>query len=181
MVETREMMEEIDPTPITSVAGGDAAGTTAGAAAIPFPGSAWFQRLADLMNENRARQEQLGYVDCVAGFRVLGAAGEEPRLFEVTFEEFSAIDVRERDTAAPTADFILEATAATWREMIENIAAGGGRPDLTHTLNFLSHRATPIRLVSDDPLKADLYFRYNQSLQEFVNASASFKTTFPEL
>ena len=72
----------------------------------------------------------------------------------------------------------LEATLATWREMIENIAAGGGRPDLTHTLNYLSHPGTPIRLVADDPLKADLYFRYNQSLQEFVNASASFPTRF---
>jgi len=174
------MMKEIDPTSVTSVAGGDAAAcTTSDVAAVAFPGLAWFQRLADLMNENRARQEQLGYVDCVAGFRVLDGPGDKPRIFEVTFEEFSAIDVREGDTDAPGADFILEATAATWREMIESIAGGRGRPDLTHTLNFLSHRGTPIRLVSDDPLKADLYFRYNQSLQEFVNASAAFETTFP--
>mgnify|MGYP003353219820 FL=1 len=144
--------------------------------AIDFPSAAWFQRLADLMNANRTRQEQLGYVDCIAGFRVL--AGHAARDFEVTFEEFEAIAVREADPAASTADFVLEATLATWREMIENIAAGGGRPDLTHTLNYLSHPGTPIRLVADDPLKADLYFRYNQSLQEFVNASASFPTRF---
>ncbi len=144
--------------------------------AIDFPSATWFQRLADLMNANRARQEQLGYVDCIAGFRVL--AGQAARDFEVTFEEFEAIAVHEADPAASTADFVLEATLATWREMIENIAAGGGRPDLTHTLNYLSHPGTPIRLVADDPLKADLYFRYNQSLQEFVNASASFPTRF---
>jgi hypothetical protein len=35
-----------------------------------------------------------------------------------------------------------------------------------------------MRLVADDPLQADLYFRYNQSLQEFVNASAAFPTRF---
>jgi hypothetical protein len=84
-METLEMMKEIDPTSVTSVAGGDAAtGTTSDIAAVAFPGLAWFQRLADLMNENRARQEQLGYVDCVAGFRVLDGPGDKPRIFEVT-------------------------------------------------------------------------------------------------
>ena len=36
----------------------------------------------------------------------------------------------------------------------------------------------PMRVVSDDPLKRDLYFRYNQSLQEFVNASSAFTTVY---
>ncbi len=38
---------------------------------------------------------------------------------------------------------------------------------------------TPLTLVAADPLKSDLYYRYNQSLQEFVNASAAFDTEFP--
>ena len=75
--------------------------------------------------------------------------------------------------------FALEATLATWREMIENIAQNDG-PDLTHTLNYLSHPGTPILLRSDDPIRRDMYFRFNQSLQEFVNASAAFTTTFPQ-
>ncbi len=53
-----------------------------------------------------------------------------------------------------------------------------GRPALDQTLNRLSHLGTPMRVVSDDPLKRDLFFRYNQSLQEFVNASAAFPTAF---
>lgn len=178
-METKQMMDELDPTSMLSVSGGDHALAPAGpAASVLFPAEAWFQRLADLMNANRARQEQLGYVDCVAGFRVLGEGEAPVRTFEVTFEEFEATDVREADPAGPRADFTLEATLATWREMIENIAAGRGRPDLTHTLNYLSHCGTPLRLAADDPLKADLYFRYNQSLQEFVNASATFHTVF---
>lgn len=150
-----------------------------GPSSAEFPSTDWFRRLADLMNANRARQEQLGYVDCVAGFRVLDGAGGAPWICEVTFEEFAVIDVREcarGDT--PRANFTLEATQATWREMIENIAAGSGRPDLTHTLNYLTHPGTPMRLAAADPLEADLYFRYNQSLQEFVNASAQFATVF---
>ena len=62
---------------------------------------------------------------------------------------------------------------------IESIAAGGGRPALDQTLNYLSHMGTPLTLVASDPLKSDLYYRYNQSLQEFVNASCAFDTEFP--
>ena len=64
--------------------------------------------------------------------------------------------------------------------MIENIARGGGRPDLTHTLNYLSHMGEPIAVRSDDTMRRDMYFRYNQSLQEFVNASAQIATVFDE-
>lgn len=174
------MMEELDATPMTSVSRGDLMeGIQPAAPLVLFPSEAWFQHLADLMNANRARQEQLGFMDCVAGFRVLDGPDGEPLTFEITFEEFSAVEVHEADAAQPRADFVLEATLATWREMIESIAAGHGRPDLAHTLNYLSHPGTPLRLVSDDPLKADLYFRYNQSLQEFVNASAALETRFP--
>lgn len=148
--------------------------------AVNFPSQAWFERLARLMNENRARQEQLGYVDCIAQFTVLdGAPDGGPLAYRVSFEEFEALGVEEVGTQAlGSADFALEGSLATWREMIENIAAGQGRPDLDHSLNRLSHMGTPMRLVYDDPIRMDCYFRFNQSLQEFVNASARFKTTF---
>ena len=148
---------------------------------VPFPSAAWFRRLADLMNADRPRYEHLGYVDCVAQFTILdGGPVGEPMRVQVTFEEFAAIDVREVGPEASTrADFAIEAPLAAWRAMIDSIAAGSGRPALDQTLNHLSHVDTPFRIVSDDPLRRDLYFRYNQSLQEFVNASAGFKTRFP--
>ena len=147
---------------------------------LAFPSPEWFQRLADLMNANRARQEQLGYVDCTAGFRVLDTGGDgAPVTVLVRFEEFEAVEVQQ---AGPTdeqrIDFTLEGTLATWRKMIESIAAGDGRPALDQTLNFLTHMGEPLRVKADDPLERDLYFRYNQSLQEFVNASAAFHTAF---
>ncbi|MCC6706741.1 MAG: hypothetical protein IT492_04175 [Gammaproteobacteria bacterium] len=148
---------------------------------LAFPHVAWFEALARLMNVNRARQEQLGYIDCSVVFTVSdGSADKLPRHFKVSFEEFEAVDVREVDAAAAlAADFGLEASLATWRKMIESIAAGGGRPALDQTLNYLSHMGTPLTLVAADPLQSDLYYRYNQSLQEFVNASAAFDTEFP--
>jgi hypothetical protein len=115
----------------------------------------------------------------VVQFTVTDGPGGRPWSAQVTFEEFAVTDVREVGPGDEgRADFRLEASAATWREMIDSIAGGGGRPDLDHTLNRLSHFGAPLRVVSDDVLKTDLYFRYNQSLQEFVNASAAFRTRF---
>lgn len=149
---------------------------------VPFPDVAFFEQLAAFMREDRARQEQLGYIDCAACFVVEdGTADGFARHFLVTFEEFEATDVREVDAAgAAGADFALVATLATWRAMIESIAAGGGRPALEQTLNRLSHMGTPMKLEAPDAVKADLYFRYNQSLQEFFNASARLRTHFPD-
>jgi hypothetical protein len=148
--------------------------------AIAFPSSEWFEQLAQLMKLNRTLHEHLGYIDCIAQFTVLdGGPGGKPWSVQVTFEEFDATDVREAGAAdAARADFMLEASLPTWREMIEVIARGRGRPDLTHTLNYLSHPGTPIRVWSEDPLRKDLFFRYNQSIQEFINASAAFRTIF---
>jgi hypothetical protein len=147
---------------------------------VPFPSLAWFAKLGERMNADRARQEQLGYVDCVVEFAVRDAYGPGRTLrAQVTFEEFSAVDVREAGPAdAERADFTLEADPTAWRTMIESIAKGKGRPALDQTLNYLSHFDSPFRVCAADPLKRDLYFRYNQSLQEFVNASAQSVTTF---
>lgn len=150
------------------------------AGTIPFPSLAFFERLGERMNADRARHEHLGYVDCIVEFAVNDAHGPgKPLRAQVTFEEFSVIDVREALPAdAERADFTLEADAKTWRAMIESIAAGKGRPALDQTLNHLSHFDSPFRVHAVDPLKRDLYFRFNQSLQEFVNASAQSVTVF---
>jgi hypothetical protein len=149
-------------------------------AAVSFPSRAWFQQLANLMNANRTRQEQLGYVDCIAQFTVLdGGPDGGPLSYRVTFEEFSAIAVEETASRElGDAHFGLEGSHATWREMIDSIVDGNGRPDLEHSLNRLSHMGTPLKLVSTDPVQADYFFRFNQSLQEFVNACAQFTTVF---
>ena len=150
------------------------------AVTVAFPSAGFFAELARLMNANRARQEQLGYIDCVAVFTVTdGSADGLARHFRVTFEEFSATETSEvAEAEAAAADFAVTGDTATWRAMIESIAANGGRPALDYTLNRMTHMGTPMKLVAADPLKADLYFRYNQSLQEFVNASAQFSTVF---
>jgi len=156
-----------------------AAGDGVATAPIPFPSLAWYERLASLMNEQRPLHEKLGYVDCTVRFTVENAPGSGgPWGVQVRFEEFEAVEVRavEKDSAPP--DFALEATFDTWRGMIEDIAAGGGKPGLEQTLNDLNLRGDALRVTATDTLNRDMFFRYNQSLQAFVNASGCFETTF---
>jgi hypothetical protein len=159
---------------MTSTEAPDAAG------GVRFPSVEWFERLAAIMKRERARHEHLGYVDCVAQFTVLdGRPDGGPWSVQVTFEEFDVTDVRESAEGEESrADFVCETDLDTWREMIESIRAGNGRPNLDHTLNYLSLPGTPIRVWSDDPIRRDLFFRVNQSLQEFFNASAEIPTVF---
>jgi len=151
------------------------------AAAVPFPSVAFFEALAQRVRADRTRWEHLGYVDCIAGFTITGLPGGGAFRAQLTFAEFDLGDVREVTAAEePRADFTLDGDYAIWRAMFESIAAGHGRPALEQTLNRLSHMGKPIEVRSDDPLRRDLYFRYNQSLQEFVNASAGFPIVFPD-
>ena len=54
----------------------------------------------------------------------------------------------------------------------------GGKPDLEHSLNRLSLPGVPIRLWAEDPLDRDMFFRFNGSLQEYVNESYKIPTRY---
>ncbi len=164
---------------------------------VQFPSLAWFERLAELMNEQRSFHEKLGYMDCKVRFVVTDGHGA-PYGVDIEFEEFGVVMVRkagaglgeagpggyggtESDGSGWVPDFTMEASLATWRGMIESIAAGGGKPDLQQTLNDLNMRRHELVVNASDSLNRHLFFRYNQSLQAFVNASAAFVTTFPAM
>ena len=151
------------------------------AVAIPFPSCEWFERLASLMREQRERFRKIGFIDCSMHVTIIdGGPGGEPWHCQLTFEELDVTAVRAAaEPDARTADFVVETDVATWREMVESIADGGGRPDLDHTLNRLSLAGTPIRIWGEDPLGRDMFFRFNQTLQQFVNNCAAFRTHFP--
>ncbi|HEY4408777.1 MAG TPA: hypothetical protein VGO87_02770 [Acidimicrobiia bacterium] len=152
-------------------------------ATLDFPSVEWFERLGQLMEEYRARHEHIGPIDCLTQFTVLDPEGEgRDRHFQITFELYSAISVREViEEESSKADFIMETDTQVWQEMIENIRDNAGRPDLEHSLNRLSLPGTPIRVWAEDPLGRDMFFRFNQSLQEFVNASVHVPTRYPDL
>lgn len=148
--------------------------------ALTFPSLEWFARLGELMEENRAVHEHVGEIDCSCVWTVFDADGQgTDRHFRTTFELYSMTDVAEVSEADRVkANFILETDVWVWKEMLENIAANGGRPDLEHSLNRLSLPGVPIRVWAEDPLEHDMFFRFNGSLQEFVNAAEKIPTAY---
>jgi len=150
---------------------------------VDFPSVGWFERLGRVMEEYRARHEHIGPIDVTVVWTVIDADGRgTDRHFLTRFELYSMVEAREiTEDERFQADFIMETDAQVWQEMIENIRDNGGRPDLEHSLNRLSLPGVPIRVWADDPLGRDMFFRFNQSLQEFVNASVHVPTRYPDL
>ena len=140
-----------------------------------FPSTEWFDAVRAIFNADESFQGGGGGAcNALMGAKIAGQS------FLITFEgaECSrAQKVQEGDLAA--ADFILEMSFADWKEMIENIAQNG-RADLHHTLNTLDlGRAEGLsHSIHGDQYREDLFFRYNQTMQYFFDASARVKTEF---
>lgn len=143
-----------------------------------FPSVEWFGALGDAMEADRTSHEHVGEIDTVCIWSVFDGPDGDFHV-RLTFEEYSLVDVTqlEDDFDPESVDFVLEADALDWQDMIEHLAATG-KPDREHTLNYLSLPGTPFRCWSPDPLGRDMFFRFNQSLQIFVNASSRIETTF---
>ena len=149
---------------------------------VPFPSVAWFEELARCMGECRDEFRKIGEADFVMGVSLIdGAPGGGQWAVRVDFEEFGVSAVKEiSPEELDTLDFALETDVDTWREMVVNIVEGGGKPDLDHTLNRLSLPGTPIRVRYSDPLGRDMFFRFNQTVQRFINNCARFRTRYGE-
>jgi hypothetical protein len=142
-----------------------------------FPSTEWFRALARRMEQDEVAYRELGSTDCTMVVRV--DAPDGALLYEIVFEAFRVRSVRQLariEDAAPE-HFVLEASAATWREMIENIRGHGG-PDLAHTLNYLTFPDDPMRVTGPDQLEVDAFYRYNESLQRFFNGATAVPTAY---
>ena len=140
-----------------------------------FPSEGWFDEVRRVFNGDEAyRGAGGGYCNCVAGLKIA------ERVFVLTFEGVECSGAVEADDAAlDDVDFYLDMTADDWREMVANIGANGGA-DLHHTLNTLDLDRVDGMATSrhGDQVREDLFFRYNQTLQFFFDASARVKTRF---
>lgn len=145
---------------------------------MKFPSVEWFQALRDLSLKDIDRFKRLGFCDCTVGISVESdGANEAAQGFVLTFDGYTCSQIRESARPREEADFTLAAPHSVWQEMIDNIRENG-EADLRHTLNYLSLPSVPLRLVAADQLKEDLFYRYNQTLQEFFNQSAKVETEF---
>jgi hypothetical protein len=144
-----------------------------------FPSLEWFQELVRLMNESEASFKRLGYADVVWAVAVQPITPDQPsRRFRFVFEEYGGTSVEE---LAPGDDaevaFTVQATYDTWQEMIRNIQTNNG-PDLQHTLNYLALPDDPLYIAAPDFLSRDLFARYGQTYQLFLNGAVHVPTVF---
>lgn len=140
-----------------------------------FPSVAWFDEVRNVFNaDDRYRGAGGGYCNCVAGFKIAD------RIFVLTFDGVECSAAAEGDDEAlDDVDFYLDMSDDDWRDMVANIAANDGA-DLHHTLNTLDlDRADGLATSRHgDQVREDLFFRYNQTLQFFFDASARVETEF---
>ena len=145
---------------------------------MKFPTVEWFQALKRQAAQDADKFRRLGFCDATVGIKVLTDNGpRENRGFVLRFDGYRCKAVEEVAEPAKVADFVLEGKYGAWKEMIENIKANAG-PDLKHTLNYLTMPGDPIKIIAQDQLKQDLFFRYNGTFQEFFNGAQHLETEF---
>ena len=68
-----------------------------------------------------------------------------------------------------------------WRDLVTNTRENSGA-DLSHTLNTLDLMIDGgiCQNATGDQLRADIFFRVNQSLQHFFDASSALNTVFED-
>ena len=140
---------------------------------IVFPSLAWFEELRGLVNDDAAYR-QIGTVDASMGVKV----GDE--VFVVAFEAFECSSVRTgNEYDLINVDFFIEMASDDWQTMLENIKANGGAEagQTLVSLDMLNEISTN---ATGDQLRADMFFRYNQSLQHFFDLSANLNTVFAD-
>ena len=140
-----------------------------------FPSAKWFDDVAKVYNADDAyRGAGGGQCNCLMGVR---AGGD---VFLVTFEgEECTGGVAATSADLAQADFYLDMPRGEWRAMLENIK-DNGTATLDYTLNTLDldREEGLATSVHGDQYREDLFFRYNQTLQFYFDASARIKTTF---
>ena len=140
-----------------------------------FPSIAWFDAVRSVYNSDDAlHRAGSGTCDCTVGVQV-GQA-----FFQLVFDGFECSSATKIAKAGlEECDFYLHMPAKGWREMLKSIQAHGHATD-NHTLNTLDLDREDGLATSthDDQYREDLFFRYNQTLQFFFDASARVKTTY---
>jgi hypothetical protein len=135
-----------------------------------FPSKDFFEELAARVNANPDLFRRLGTADMTLVVRV--DYDDKSDFYEITFAGYRCTGVRQLKSFADAtrSSVVVSGPYRAWFEMIDNIAAHG-RADLEHTLNTLTLMDTPLRVEADNQLDADLFYRYQQNLQEFFDGA----------
>jgi hypothetical protein len=132
----------------------------------------FFDRLATMMNGDSGRYELLGDIDLELAVVMHRPSGDAFRVL-LGFHGIECETVVPIDEGAETsAECWIQGDLADWRAMFDNIARDG-RATGEWTLNTLTIMGDKIQLKASDPMGWDKFHRFNQTLQDFVDASAN--------
>ncbi len=152
---------------------------TAQSSTVRFPSLEFFEAMQRRMNQDEAKYRAIGVMDVLVGIRVQADGDmEQTRLYTFMFDGYACGEVGEvRDGGEPDLDFVLEGPYGAWKEMFQNIQAHG-RADTKHTLNHLTMLDDPLRVAGPDQYRVDKLYRFNYSLQVFLEEAAGIDTEF---
>jgi len=131
----------------------------------------FFDQLAGLMNADTARYELLGDIDLDLAV-VMHRSDTDSFRVRLEFSGIRCETVAEIEPGAEeAAECWIEGNLEHWSSMFDNIASNG-RATGEWTLNTLTIMGERIELRASDPMGWDKFHRFNQTLQDFVDASA---------
>jgi hypothetical protein len=131
----------------------------------------FFDELAAVMAAEPERYERLGDIDLELAL-VMGRGGDNAFRVRLSFHGITcdgAAEIAAGDETA--ADCWLEGDLPDWQAMFDNIAKYGHAAG-DWTLNTLTLFGDRISLHASDPMGEDKFHRFNQTLQDFVDAAA---------
>jgi len=144
-------------------------------AKLSFPSVEWFNAVRKEFNtDEEFHRRGAGHCNCVAGVKV----GDD--VFVLTFEGQECTSVEQSgELALADADFYMSMDAVDWQEMLANISKHGHAVG-DYTLNTLDlNRFDGLATsVHGDQFREDMFFRFNQTLQFFFDASSRIDTRF---
>lgn len=137
-----------------------------------FPSVQWFEALRDTVQDD-PHWRDFGMMDCAMGVNV----GETT--IKLVFDGYEIPEIADISTSSEQEDldFTLVMPEERWQEMIRNIQSNG-QADLHHTLNTIDLESPEELAKGEDYTRRDLFYRFNQTLQDFFDASSTIETTF---
>ena len=141
--------------------------------AVRFPSVEWFEALNTLCNsQDLFRVKRDGACDAQVGVKV------GPDIFHLDFNAFRVAGVSKvNESTLADLDFWLEHTPDQWRAMLECIKTRG-RAEGDFTLNSLDLLAPEDFARGHDGHRRDAFYRFNQTFQDYFDASAALDTAY---
>ncbi len=141
-----------------------------------FPSSEWFEQLTQRAVARSEELGTLGFSNIKIAFQI--NTDEGPKAYGLILEGFDITYAGEVDPDTWDSDCIFEGPIVVWEQMLTNIR-DHGYADGLHTLNALSLAEEPMRVSSGDPMGRDLFYRFNQTLQEIIDLAGEVPTEMP--